>query len=450
VPPPILWAQAAPIAPGADPATAGRIADIALRRWFSGLTLSPNEPAPDQVAWLAWAAGLAALVVLATALQGPGRMLVQLLDVPGHARVVLASLGRFRRAGRLVAALCGALVLSWTTWQAVRHADPRRLEDLLILVKAHPPAELAAEQAWRAALTTFRDLAGLADISVLLLVAGIVLFRLSADRWGALDTRDATPRAPIPAATVPAWGAAWLYLLYRAASIAFVPDGLPLGRILGVDLVLVPTLALACDGLLLAWVLGELRRAFSDAPPAPLPASAAAALAGWPAATLACLAVLPARYVGLVAWLALPYVPAGGPPHLTAALRAVLRGDAPVWLQAASLPLAPLLGAAAWARVDGRPGPLRLAADLIRAEGGRLVAVVAGGTVASAGLSALAYLALLSLPPQPWVLAAADAYAHFATLPAALLLLATLVELAGRRPRPADPAPAAEEAAAVA
>lgn len=432
-----LFAQAAPITPGADPVTTSRLVDLALRRWYSGLTLSPNSPVPDQNAWVAWLLGIAALALTAAAFQGPGNALAQLFDLPGHLRVVFASLGRFRRAGRLVAVLCGAIVLSWTTWQALHHAEPRRLEDLAILLKAHPVGELAPEQAGRAALTTFRDLAGLADVSILLLAAGFVIFRLSAESWGSVALPDRPDGASPPSGTVLAWGAAWLYLLYRGASAAFSPDGWPLTRLLGVDVVLVPILALACDGLLMAWVLHELRHAFSDAPATPLTASVAESIRGWKPAILACAVALPARYVALAAWLALPYLPASSPEPIRLALRELLRGNAMLWLQAASLPLTPLLGAAAWSHRAGRPGPFRLAANLLRREGGRLVAVVAGGTLAAALLSALAYLALLSLPPQPWVLAAADAYAHFASLPAALLLLATLVELAGRATAPA-------------
>ena len=48
----------------------------------------------------------------------------------------------------------------------------------------------------------------------------------------------------------------------------------------------------------------------------------------------------------------------------------------------------------------------------------------------------------VALPPQPWVLAAADSYAHYATLPVGLLLLAALVELGSRVPPPKVEPPA--------
>jgi hypothetical protein len=53
------------------------------------------------------------------------------------------------------------------------------------------------------------------------------------------------------------------------------------------------------------------------------------------------------------------------------------------------------------------------------------------GLAAGVG-AALAYLMLLSLPASTWVLAAADGYAHFATLPVGLLLLSAMVELSER------------------
>src|SRR5262245_52726268 len=89
-----IWAQAsgagagsgAGAPSGGNPATA----ILPFRRWYAGLTLSPPVNAPG-LAWLwAIAAGLAALLVLAAAFQGPGRALRQLFDIPGHARLFAA------------------------------------------------------------------------------------------------------------------------------------------------------------------------------------------------------------------------------------------------------------------------------------------------------------------------------------------------------------------------
>jgi hypothetical protein len=53
----------------------------------------------------------------------------------------------------------------------------------------------------------------------------------------------------------------------------------------------------------------------------------------------------------------------------------------------------------------------------------------------------MAYALVLSLPAQPWVLATADGYAHYATLPIGLILTAALVELGQQARLPALKAP---------
>lgn len=424
----LLFAQSGPATPAVDPATVSRIAAVALRRWFAGLTLSPNA-LNDQSAKLALLFGFAALLLLAILMQGPWHALRQFLDIPGHFKVVAAALSRFRRAGRLVAALLGASVISWTTWQSLRYSDERRLTDLAALLKAMSTTDLALEQGLRAALTPLRDLLALADPLILLAIASFIVFKLSADRFsGVFAPTQLEPRI-LPRWTPIVWSAAWAYLLYRAACSIWEPDGLPLTRLLGIDALLVPPLALSCDGMLLAWVLSETRKAFSDAPDATLAESAANSLPLWPASVIACALVFPARWISLTAWLALPYIPQPSPPPVLNSLIWILRGPGLVWLQACALPLIPVVGAAAWAT------SLRDLAHtflkLFRAQGGRLVAVILGCSVASAALSTLVYTILLQLPPQPWLLAAADSYAHYASLLVGLLLVVTLVELTG-------------------
>jgi hypothetical protein len=71
-------------------------------------------------------------------------------------------------------------------------------------------------------------------------------------------------------------------------------------------------------------------------------------------------------------------------------------------------------------------------AKLLAAEGGHLVAALAMAAVAGGFLAAVAYAIVLLLPPQPWVLNAADSYAHFLTLPVGLWTLAALIELGQR------------------
>ncbi len=71
---------------------------------------------------------------------------------------------------------------------------------------------------------------------------------------------------------------------------------------------------------------------------------------------------------------------------------------------------------------------------------GAVLLIQAG--LAAAGVATLAYLAILSLPVSSWLLAAADGYAHYATLPVGLALVSAVVELGERRcPWPAWPIP---------
>jgi hypothetical protein len=101
----------------------------------------------------------------------------------------------------------------------------------------------------------------------------------------------------------------------------------------------------------------------------------------------------------------------------------------------------------AWSR-GGVGAALRGYIRLLRAEGGRLVAVLAWSGLACGGLSALAYATVLAHPPQPWVLTAADSYAHYATLPIGLAALAALVELGGRAGPAEGPAATSAQARA--
>jgi hypothetical protein len=183
------------------------------------------------------------------------------------------------------------------------------------------------------------------------------------------------------------------------------------------------------DGMILAWVLAELRDAsLADDAGAGLDLRGAVAL--WPGATLACVAALPGRYIATGAWLFYQDLP-GLSQHVRPALFALLLGWGLATVQAVSLGTAGVAGAAAWhgGRLRGTLGGWLA---LLRAEGGHLAGTLTILAAAVAGPTGLAYILVLSLPPQTWVLAAADSYAHYATLPVGLLLLSALVELGAR------------------
>src|SRR5262249_4697022 len=139
-----------------------------------------------------------------------------------------------------------------------------------------------------------------------------------------------------------------------------------------------------------------------------------------PGAILACLLMMPARYLATAILLGSSYMPAS---IAATALGSLFRWQLSWGLadvQGAALPALGLAGALAWSRgtiLSALRGYFRLLA----AEGGHLVVLLALAGLAAGSGAALAYLLVLSLPASTWVLAAADAYAHYATLPVGLL-----------------------------
>lgn len=402
---------------------------IALKRWYGSLTLSSPDALPNRTGVVAILAGFGALLLLAIVAQGPKRALGQLLDLPGLARLVSAAMGRLRRSGRLVAILLGATVVAWTAWQTPLHNKTDKKEELALLLKSKSRGEFAVEQGVLAALTPLRDVLGLGDTLVLLVGASAIVFKFSADRWGRLADSPISARSSVNGWTTLCWGGAGLYAMYRLASLIVESEGLPpLGGCLFVEIGAAPLLMLLGDGLLLAWVLVELRG------PAPGEDDEGFDVVGTitlvPAATLACLVGLPARYVATTVGLAyFHHLPTnlGGSVWIST----FLRGWGLVWLQAASLALVGLVGVVAWSRATW-PGVLAAYARLLRAEGGHLAALLALVSLGVGGGALLAYYAVLAMPAQPWVLLAADSYAHYASLPIGLVGLAALVELGGR------------------
>lgn len=427
-----LWAQVAPASP---PGTAGNaaadLAILALRRWFGGLTLSSPTLSPRPLGLIAWLLGLLAIALVVLVLQGPRRAIGQFLDIPGHFRLIGRAFGRVRQAARLITVLLGSTVLAWSTSQYFRYADPAGFDNLVLLRRNQSPVELATGQGYLAAITPFRDVCGLGDnFPMLLLLLGIttatVAFRRSFDRSiaesasFAAATRRIASR-PMPRWAMLGWGSAVLYALYRLACLTVGGD-LPIGGALLVEAFLVPLWMLAVDGLLLAWVLVELR---SIGLGSTAGLDVAGILALWPGSMLACLLLLPARTMAVTVWLL-----AGHAPGFVgqSGLGSMLQGWGLVWPQAFALSVFGLAGGLAWSR-GGIGSTIRGVIRLYRAEGGRVLAVALLATTACGAVSAAAYLVLLTFPASSWLLAAADSYAHYATLPIALLALAALVEL---------------------
>ena len=421
-----LWAQAASSA-SSSPTI---LAPLALRRWYGSLTLSAPGTVPGLSGLSAWLAGLAALLALAVLVQGPRRALRQLFDIPGHARLVSDAARRSRRAGRMLAVVIGMTVLSWTGSQGFAYRQESNRDDLVLLIRTRGPAELALEQGVLAALTPLRDVAGLASNLPLLALATVLLFRTTAESWGNASERGFfhNPRPPGWASV--GWSCGALYVLYRLVALAAGSPDLPLGGCLTIEGLIVPVVMALADGILLAWVLVELRHAgFVSNEGSLINTHEAAGL--MPGAAAACVAVLPARYMATGVILATAYLPASvaGTPLGQWVRWQLSWGLAD--LQAAALVVAGLAGAVAW--TGGSIGEaVRGYARTLTAQGARLVVVFLLGGLGGGAAAALAYLAVLSLPTSTWGLAAADSYAHYATLPFGLWTLAALVELAER------------------
>lgn len=413
----VVWSQLAAPDPDATPL-------LSLRRWYESLTLGSPFASPSSVPAIAWLCGLLGLFLIALALQGPRKGFAQFFDISGHFRTLGAAIWRLRNAGRAVAILLGMTVLNWTVSQFVRYAGPIGLNDLYVFTRTKTLSEIGVEQGFLAALTPMRDICGLGDVLLLSIGVTVLVFRLSANRWGDDDPYRAL-EAPLPRWTTLCWGATWLYAMYRFAMLVVETGGLPLGGCLLIEAAIIPLLMAMSDGILLACLLAELRSAgLADDVGRQFDIQGAILL--WPASILACLLALPSRYVATATWLLWSDL-----PSVTAIRQFVaplLNGWGLVILQGAALVTTGLIGATAWSSGHIRDA-IRGYIHLLRVQGGRLVATLLCGGIAAGGFSALAYWLVLSLPRQPWVLAAADSYAHYATLVVGLTITAVLVEL---------------------
>ena len=116
-------------------------------------------------------------------------------------------------ASRLVSIAIAFTVVSWTLGQALVFTQESRKADLDLLTKSRGLGELAWEQGLFAALTPFRDVAALGDNLPLLVVAAILVFRVSFDLagWG----------PPLPEGVYPSTAAArtgWSTLVWGCAA----------------------------------------------------------------------------------------------------------------------------------------------------------------------------------------------------------------------------------------
>jgi hypothetical protein len=223
------------------------------------------------------------------------------------------------------------------------------------------------------------------------------------------------------------WGGIALYAVYRTIGLLYGSFDIPLGNCLGAEMI-VPVLMLITDGTMLAWVAVELRNASMGDTTENESLDLDGVVGLMPGASLVCLLMMPSRYIATAVTLALPYLPNWG--MLNDYVRWQL-GWGVIDLQGAAILVIGMAGGLAWSR--GTLGSVIVAYwRLLRAEGGHLVGLLIGGGVLASSLATGAYLLVLSMPTQTWVLAAADAYAHYMTLPVGLVMFGGLVELGER------------------
>lgn len=436
---PQIWAQGVLGPPtglgpgGTGLAPAVSLALLALRRWCGSLTLSSPSPAtgPISAGLWAWLLGLLALLVVVLVAQGPSRALGQLFNVPGHVRLLGSAIDRVRRSGRLLMVVVGVTVVVWTSSQTISYGVPSGRDDELILIKGRRLTDVALDQGYLAALTPARDVVGLGLAMPLLVAASVVLFQFSTDRWGSGVRPPMSVRRRSSRWATIGWGSTALYALYRFICLVSGHADLPIGFCTVMEVIPTPILMALADGVLVAWVLVELRNAgLGDLERDSFDVLEVTLLI--PSAALACFLAYPSRYVATVGWILLDNLPTfyttgtGLGSYLTWQV-----GWGLVDLQGAAVVFAGIFGAVAWSRGIGL-ATFRGYGRLLANEGGHLVATLAAAGLAAGGLSAAAYLIVLSLPTSTWALNAADSYAHYATLPVGLILMAALIELGER------------------
>ncbi len=422
---PVVWAQTAP---GIGPSS---LAPLALRRWCASQTLCSPDASPSLWGLWLWLGGLGALLLLGLLVQGPPSFLRQAFDIPAHFRLLGQALTRLRISARVVAVTIGMTVVAWTGSQTLNYRNEGAKADLQLLTKSRSLSELAIEQGSLAALTPLRDVLALSTNLVLLISTTLLVFRVCAERWGNLAPYAVAGRAARPGWGNLLWMGSGLLILYRLISLGSGAGELPLGNCLMIEVIVVPVLMALSDGFLLAWLLVELRNATAtDVGSGPLDPYPAIELT--PIAALACVLVMPSRYLATAVLLASVNIPAAS---TTAILGQYVRWQLLGWgladVQACALPLVGLAGAFVWSR-GSLGGTMHVFWRMLRHEGGRLAVALGVAGAATGVLSALAYLIVLTLPAQTWVLSAADGYAHYASLPIGLLTLAALVELGER------------------
>lgn len=407
---------------------------LALKRWVGQGTLTtPRTTSATDLLARYWLFVLVAIVLIVLLIQGPGRFFAGLLRKSEFETTLKMGLRRLRARLLVPMAMFGLVLCSWSTSQLLQYGMTANLDSLMLTLRGKTVSSFALEQGILAALTPLRDLINLADIWPMVAAGLFFAFRYSSQaQWipNSIKTRSQV-RAQLLVQFF--WIVASVWLVYRLVLGVSGDGGLPLHSGAWFEIVVEPITMILIDATLLAWVIVELRDSLEKGSDQLAP-DAEAVFGLFPAILLIAILLAPARVFAHVVWLTWNSVleTMGDSAELPA--RAV---EWVVWalswglidLQIVVAPLAILAGAVAFGGGSIR-STLGIAWRTLRQRGSQYflitLAFMAFAFLSSSAMTVL----MLYHPAEPWVLMAADFYAHLASLGLGLWYLSCLIELA--------------------
>ncbi|MDX2038891.1 MAG: hypothetical protein SFX72_19755 [Isosphaeraceae bacterium] len=377
------------------------------------------------------ALGILFLVVLG--LQGPRKLFSQLIDFGGHRAAFRRGMAIWRRSGWVLGVSLASTVVAWSTNQALLFMRPEGREDLAVLLKGSTLSQAALENGILAGVVPLRDVVQLGSIIPLLFLGAFIVFQHGSNNNSRIDQFRGRAHPSSGAWMTAAWLILALHGIYRCVCLIYLAGELPLGFGVVFEILLVPAVMLLSDALVLGWVLIGFRNA-TLAETDEVRFDFEEWLRILPAVATTCFFLLPSRYLSAFVTLSFSYVIAAWgtttatPATVLTALRWAL-GPGIVAIQVLTLPALAAIGSSVWSKGSIRD-MVRGSTSVLRGQGGRIVVAVAliGGL--SAAGSSLTYFLLFAMPPQTWLLNAADSYSHLLTLPLGLMLTSLLVDFA--------------------
>lgn len=407
---------------------------LSLKRWVGQGTLTTPR-ATSSVDLLAsyWLILLAAMIVSLALIQGPRRFFGGLLRRSELETTLGMGLRRLRDRLVLPMALFGLVLCSWSTSQLLQYGATVNFDALVLTLRGKTSTTFALEQGILSALTLLRDLVNLADIWPMVAASLFFAFRYSSQaQWVPNSTKTRSQKRAQLLVQI-YWIVSSVWLVYRLVLGVSGDGGLPLHSGAWFEVMIEPLTMLFLDSTLLAWVVVELRDSTAKRNDRLAP-DTQSVFDLFPAIFVVCIVLAPARIFSHVVWLTWNSV------LEMLGDSAQLSGQTVEWviwalswglidLQIVAVPLAILSGAVAFG--GGSIGSTLGVAWRSLRDRGSLYFLVTLVFAAFSFLSSSALTVLmLSHPAEPWVLMAADFYAHLASLGLGLWYLSCLIELA--------------------